>query len=77
MTTVPSPRPSALILDSTQVAGLYKPPLKKGHGILKRMVRLSHLWLNEYTTWEEFEEIAQKVLWKYLVRTVKKSLGLR
>lgn len=53
------------------MAGLHKPPLRRDHGILKRVVRLSHLWLNEFTTLEAFGEKVKKVLLDYLVRMAK------
>lgn len=56
---------------TSHVAGLHKPPLRRDHGILKRVVRLSHLWLNEFTTLEAFGEKVKKVLLDYLVRMAK------
>lgn len=58
------------------MADLYKGPLKRKHGIVKRLVRLSHLWLNEYTTMKVFTAKLKVLLWDYVVRNAKSSVGL-
>lgn len=63
-----------IIFRGKQVGELHKGPLKRRHGLLKRLVRLSHLWLNEYTTWAAFQEKLKILLWDYIVRNVKPML---
>lgn len=52
------------------LAELHKGPLKRKHGLLKRVVRLSHLWLNEYTDLTAFRVKFRTLLWDYIVRHV-------
>lgn len=42
--------------------------MKRKHGLFKRLVRLSHLWLNEYTGLRPFSGKVKALLWDYLVR---------
>lgn len=53
-----------------QLAELHKGPLKRKHGLLKRVVRLSHLWLNEYTDLHTFRVKLKTLLWDYIMRHV-------
>lgn len=59
-----------------QLLELYSGNLKRSHGLLKRLVRLSQIWLNEFTTMESFLEKGKTVLWKFLVRKAKSFAGL-
>ncbi|CAM9974131.1 unnamed protein product [Scytosiphon promiscuus] len=53
------------------VSEFHKGPLKRKHGLLKRLVRLSHLWLNEYTGFRPFCLKLKALLWDYLVRRLE------
>ncbi|CAM9818866.1 unnamed protein product [Pylaiella littoralis] len=53
----------------------HKGPLKRKHGLLKRVVRLSHLWLNEYAGFRPFCAKAKALLWDYLVRRLGSAFG--
>lgn len=64
-----SPRP--IRTPREQISEFHKGPLKRKHGLLKRLVRLSHLWLNEYTGLRPFSGKVKALLWDYLARRLR------
>ncbi|CAM9283828.1 unnamed protein product [Ectocarpus sp. 13 AM-2016] len=56
------------------VSEFHKGPLKRKHGLLRRLVRLSYLWLDDYTGFWTFCTKLKMLLWDYLVRRLDTAL---
>ncbi|CAM9583234.1 unnamed protein product [Ectocarpus sp. 6 AP-2014] len=56
------------------ISEFHKGPLKRKHGLLRRLVRLSYLWLDDYTGFWTFCTKLKMLLWDYLVRRLDTAL---
>lgn len=60
-----------------QMTQFHQGPLKRKHGLLKRLVRLSHLWLNEYTGFWPFCSKLKTLLLDYVVRRLTGPISFK
>lgn len=65
-----------LVRISWQLTAFHTGKLKRSHGLMKRLARLSHMWLNEFTTLESFQKSLKSFLWDFILRKFKKTIWM-
>ncbi|CAM9279997.1 unnamed protein product [Choristocarpus tenellus] len=57
--------------------GFHKGPIKRSDGLLRRICRVSHIWLNEYTTGKAMGKKFKTLVVDFVVRKAARIVGLK